>query len=407
MRVAFLNAWCNGSTGKIISEIAEEGLNYGIESLLLYGRGETPAINRKNAINVNSVFNFYQDALFSRLLDNQGLNSFIATKKSLNILDTFKPDIIHLHNLHGYWMNYPMLFKYIKANNIPVVWTLHDCWPVTGHCAYYEYLNCNNRKLGCNNCPGMNYYPKSYVDRATIAFAKKKEYFNTVDRMFIVTPSEWLANIVHNSFLSKFPIGVIRNGVSDRIFRPTEFGYLYKKYKIRKDCKIVLYVAMNTNDPWKGFSFVKELYRLLSEKYQIIIVGNCDLQSKDRLINIGRTENQQELAAFYSMADILVNPSLDDNYPTVNLESLACGTPIVAFNTGGIPEQVDYNVGYICTEKTAESLRQGIERICSLEKTYFKNKCIEKYKKLNGQQFTTKYINLYQNLLNTLEEKHD
>ena len=399
MKVAFLNAWCNGSTGKIIGEIAQQGVSVGINSLLLYGRGETPY--HKNAVNINSKFNFYQDAFFSRLLDNHGRNSYFATNRAIKLLNDYKPDLIHLHNLHGYWINFPSLFRYIKNKDLPVVWTLHDCWPVTGHCAYYNYLNCVNRNNNCIDCPGMKYYPKSYIDCASKAFAIKKDCFNSVKRMYIVTPSKWLANIVHNSYLAKYPVKVIHNEIDNTVFHPVEFDYLYKKYNIQKNCKTILYVAMNTNDPWKGFSFVKKLYNLLTDEYQIIIVGNCNQKSKERLINIGRTENQQELAAFYSMADLLINPSLDDNYPTVNLEALACGTPVVAFNTGGIPEQINDRVGYICKDKTTENLKQGIYEVAKAGKNFYKKKCLEQYRQLTNEEenFTLQYINIYKYLL--------
>lgn len=397
MKVVVLNAWGNGSTGKIIGEIAKVGLTNGYESYLLYGRGEAPYID--NSLNVNSKMNLYVDVLKSRLFDNQGNNSKKNTKKIINELETYKPDLIHLHNLHGYWVNYPDLFAYIYEKNIPVIWTLHDCWALTGHCAYFEYLNCKNRINGCTNCPGTKEYPKSFIDKAARNLRKKEQTIGKIKKMIIVTPSEWLAQLCVNSYLSKYPIMVINNGIDRSVFQPTDYDYLYDKFGIDRKKKTILYVAMNTRDPWKGFRYILELRNKKIEGCQIVVVGSCNEKSEDGFINIGRTKDQHELAAFYSLADVLVNPSLDDNYPTVNLEALACGLPIVAFNTGGIPEQISKDTGYICKQKSSEELLRGINVILKFDKKEICRKCTERFEAISDVDFATKYIDIYRNLI--------
>ena len=397
MKIAVLNAWCNGSTGKIISEIAKAGDKQGFKSFLLYGRGSSPFVG--NSKNVNSKINFYADVAVSRLLDNQGRNSICSTSSVIKELEMYSPDILHLHNLHGYWLNYPILVKYIIKKDIPVVWTLHDCWAITGHCAYFEYLQCRNRNNGCRDCPGTSFYPKALIDRAAKGLIEKKKCFSRLNKAIVVTPSKWLGKLVKNSYLAKYPTRVINNGISKDIFHPTDFDYLYQKYNIEKDKRTILYVAMNTNDPWKGFKYILELRDQLTEEYQILVVGNCDVESKERFVSIGRTKDQKELAAFYSMADVLINPSLDDNYPTVNLEALACGLPIVAFPTGGIPEQVNSDVGYICSEKTTDALIKGVKYVTQKDRNNIRKKCIDHFNSINVENIGKQYFGIYKELL--------
>ena len=396
-RIVYINAWGNGSTGKIIDQLKVASSNADYESLLLYGRGvsATP----ESSININTQANLYLDALYSRVFDNHGRNSKGVTKKAIKILNEYKPDLIHLHNLHGYWINYILLFNYINANSIPVIWTLHDCWAITGHCAYYQYLGCKNQEYGCGKCPGINHYPKSFADNSKKNFNIKSEIFTSVKNMHIVTPSEWLANLVSKSYLNKYPCTVINNIIDSNTFKPTDYEYLYQKYGIPQSKKIVLYVAMSTSDPWKGFDILIKAAENLPEDYCVVIVGNCKLASTKKIINVGRTDNQTELAAFYSMADVLANPSLDDNYPTVNLEALACGLPIAAFFTGGIPEQVDEKVGILSKEKTANELCNSIIKICQKGKGYYSENCIKKITTLlSKQSFIEDYTKLYKSV---------
>ncbi len=398
-KVAYINAWGNGSTGTIVNELRTACEKEGVQTLSLYGRAQSRMA--ENSVNVNSKINLYSDALLSRLFDNHGCNSQLATRKLIKHLKTFSPDIVHLHNLHGYWVNYPMLFKFLNKQNIPVVWTFHDAWPITGHCACYHYINCQKQKIGCGNCPAKAVYPKSLVDNSAENYKKKMSIFASPEKMHVITPSEWLANIVRQTPIGKkHPVSVIHNEINKTVFRPTEYEYLYEKYGIPRNKKTVLYVAMSTSDPWKGFDILMDAAALLPEEYCMIIVGDCSEVSTDRTVVVGRTENQQDMAAFYSMADVLANPSLDDNYPTINIEALACGLPIVSFYTGGIPEQVDEEVGILCEEKTGKTLACGIEYVCNMTKAHYRDKCIARYNSLCYERgYQDKYIDIYKSVI--------
>lgn len=395
-RVAFINTWGNGSTGQIVKQLQKECSKHNIETISIYGRFKTSSM--ENAFYINNKINLYIDAGLSRIFDNQGRNSYFNTLKIIKLLDSFQPDIIHIHNLHGYWINYEILFKYIKDNDIGVVWTLHDSWPFTGHCACWQYIGCKKFKTGCGYCPGQKLYPKALIDRSHINYLKKKNSFTKVNNLFLVTPSDWLNKTVQSTFLNCYPIATIHNGINRNIFSPVEYKFLFEKYPIKRNKKIILYVAMNTNDPWKGLDILLETMKHLNNKYQLVIVGESKDICKENIISIGRTENQNELAAFYSMADVLANPSLDDNYPTINLEALACGLPVATFHTGGISEQIDNNVGRITYEKTPQALKSSIEEICNIGKTKFSDSCFRKVEDLEGELFLTRYLDLYQNV---------
>jgi putative colanic acid biosynthesis glycosyltransferase len=398
MKVLQINStYGRGSTGRIAYDIENLLISNKNESLVGYGRygyGE-------KAYKIGSKISIIYHAFITRMFDRHGLGSKIATHKLIKKIKSFKPDIIHLHNIHGYYLNYEILFDYIKTNRIKTVWTLHDAWAFTGHCAYFDFSNCQKWQTHCNNCPEKKVYPTSlFFDRSFKNFENKKKYFSSIDNMMIVTPSLWLSKKVEKSFLSHFERIVINNGVDLEVFKPTN-GNFIKKFGLT-DKFIILGVA-NVWDRRKGLQYFIELTKLIKDDMIIVLVGLDDTQLKElpnSIIKIKKTNSVIQLAELYSSANVYVNPTLEDNFPTTNLESLACGTPIVAFDTGGCSEVVDINTGIITKSKTSKELYNSILEVKKNMKSFYSKNCIEKAKSnYNKNEKYKEYLTLYENFL--------
>lgn len=371
-RIAFINTYGNGSTGRIVDSLkrvcAEEG--YEVKSFYAREFCNTP----ETSVKVFSKIGFYIDALMTRIFDNHGLNNRMNTRRLIKELKNYQPDIIHIHNLHGYWLNYKLLFKYLNNINAHVVFTLHDTWSFTGHCAYYLHAKCLKWQNKCERCPQRHEYPKAVIfDGSKRNYRLKKKYFTLLpeDRMDIVCPSEWLAGEVRKSYLSKYPVYVINNGIDTDVFKPTS-SEIRERYNFT-DKNIILGVASNWT-LWKGLNFIKEL-ALKESDWQFVVIGaleceETDLTSIPNILHLPRTESVSELAQWYTVADIFINPTLEDNYPTTNLEAIACGTPVVTFPTGGSVEIVQKTgFGVVCDECNTNSLRDGIIKALEIQKT--------------------------------------
>lgn len=351
MRVFIINSVCGyGSTGRITSEMYSFLKEKGNDVKVAYGFGKARGVSEDDLIKINNKFGYYCHNLFARLTDRAGFFSTIQTISLLKKIEQFSPDIIQLHNLHGFYINISVLFKYLSKKNIPVVMTLHDCWTMTGHCAHFSYVNCEKWKTGCFNCPIKGAYPKSVlIDNSKKNYIKKKMIFNSVSNLTIVTPSKWLLNIVRDSYLRKHNSVCINNGIDTSIFYPRKSNFR-EKYNLC-DKKIILSVS----SVWtakKGLNDILELSEIIDDNYVIVIVGINPSLYKDmnNIICIPKTNNAEELAEIYSSADIFYNPTYEDTYPTVNLEALSCGTPVITYNVGGSPETVNEN-GLIVTKK--------------------------------------------------------
>ena len=302
---------------------------------------------QKYGVHIGSDMDVYYHVLYSRLTDRHGLASKAATRKFLEWADEYNPDILWLHNIHGYYINYEMLFDWIKTRpQMKVKWTLHDCWAFTGHCAFFTYAGCDKWQKGCSNCPQSRAYPKSEIDNSIDNYKRKKSSFTGVSDMTIVTPSNWLKEEVQKSFLSEYPVEVVYNNIDTNIFKKTP-GDFRVRHGI-EDKFMILGVA-NDWDKRKGLDTFIELSKRLgetSDKYQIVLVGLADKQIKDiadkniNILALPRTASALELAQIYSAADVFVNPTLEDNYPTVNLEAEACGTRVITYDTGGCKETI-------------------------------------------------------------------
>ncbi len=342
MKVLMINSVCSiRSTGRICTDIAKKLEQDGHECKIAYGRENVLDEYQKIAYRITSPSEVKLDGLKSRLFDNAGFNSKTATKKFIKWVEEYDPDLIHLHNLHGYYINVEVLFEYIKRKNKPVVWTLHDCWAFTGHCAHFATINCDKWQNECHHCPKKSGYPSSLLlDNSKKNYQKKKELFSGVSYMTIVTPSEWLAGLVKQSFLKDTKIKVINNGIDTAVFKPTESNFR-EKYGLQNK-KIVLGVASAWSQSKGLYEFVK-LSEKLDDNYKVVLVGLTEAQRAElpsKILAITRTSNTKELAEIYTAADLFVNPTFGDTYPTVNLEAQACGTPVVTYRTGGSIESV-------------------------------------------------------------------
>lgn len=341
MKVLMINSVCGiGSTGRICTDIADALIADGHECKIAYGRSFVPEKYKDISYRIGGEFAVRLNGVKARLFDNEGFNAKRATKKLVNWIKTYNPDVIHLHNLHGYYLNVKILFDYLKTCGKKIVWTLHDCWSFTGHCSYFTLVKCEQWQSHCSYCPQKNSYPKAFRSKAKKNFDKKRNAFTGVPDLTIVTPSKWLADLVEKSFLKEYPIEVINNGIDLTVFKPTESDFR-EKHGLQ-DKKIILGVA-SVWDRRKGLDDFFELAKLISDDYRIVLVGLNDKQLKrlpKNVIGVKRTNSVEELAGLYSTADVLFNPTYEDNYPTVNLEAQACGTPVVTYPTGGSVENV-------------------------------------------------------------------
>lgn len=384
MKVLMINSVCGiGSTGRICTDIADELTENGHECKIAFGRKAAPERYQKYAYRITSDGGVKINALKARLFDNEGFNAARATKKLISFIEEYNPDVIHLHNLHGYYLNVEVLFDYLKKADKKVVWTLHDCWAFTGHCAYFDYPECDKWRENCGNCGRLNDYPKAIIDRSERNLAKKKEIFGGVKNLTVVTPSKWLAELAKQSFLGEYLIEVINNGIDTAVFRPTESNFKEKNGLSGK--KIILGVA-NIWDARKGLGDFISLSKKISDDYRIVLVGLDEKQLgmlPENILGITRTSSAKELAEIYTAADVLFNPTYEDNYPTVNLEAQACGTPVVTYDTGGSGESVP---------KKNVIAAGDVDAFLKIEKSQLKVKYIDKR---NKSLFIDNYLKLY------------
>ena len=362
MRILLINEVCGvTSTGTICADLAEYLIKRGHDVRAFYGRLDAPSRCDSYGVRIAGKSEVMLSALSARLFDNCGRGNRHSTRRAIGMIRDFKPDIVHIHNLHGYYINYPMLFAALAEMNVPVVQTLHDCWSVTGHCAYFDNVGCDKWKNGCGACPQKKEYPRSvFLDRSASNLLEKKKAYDRLKNLKIVVPSTWLRDIVRSSILQRDAV-IIPNGIDTEIFRPHQTDYFEKKGLTGK--KVIIGVA-SLWEPRKGLNFFKELSKQLSDEYRIVLVGVRQEQKKEEIYTIDRTSDKEELASIYSGAYVYLNPTLEDNYPTTNLEAICCGTPVITFATGGSPESAEH-YGIVC-EKNTDSILDTISRIDSL-----------------------------------------
>lgn len=395
--IVMINTVLYGSTGDIVRTLKAkaEGAGMSVFTVTAYARNDR-SLGDENDFFIGNYFDRYLHLLLSRITGFSGVFSLYSTLRMISILKKIQPDVIHLHNLHNAYINLPILFGFIKDNDIKTIWTLHDCWAFTGRCPHFERVECDKWKSGCHHCAyPKNDYPISYTDRTRSMWTIKNKAFNGVKDMTIVTPSKWLARYVKDSFLGSYPVKVINNGIDLNAFKPTK-GNTYSKIK-EKNKHVVLGVSMSWSNK-KGLDVFIDLREKLCDEYIIILVGT-DEALAERLKNydiecINRTSSKEELAEIYTSADVFVNPTREDNFPTVNIEALACGTPVITFNTGGSPEIVDDNCGNSISVDDIQSLVQAIKDIAE-KKKYKQEDCIRRALKYDMHDLFSEYVELY------------
>jgi putative colanic acid biosynthesis glycosyltransferase len=404
MKLIQINTSANtSSTGKIAHQISTLSIDNGYESIIAFSGRFTENKDSPKFLRIGTKLDFYLHAFFTRIFDKHGFGSIKATKKLLKQIDIFKPDIIHLHNLHGYYINIEILFNYLAMANIPIVWTMHDCWALTGHCSHFEYVSCEKWKTHCYNCPQKSSYPSSFLlDNSKSNFEKKKKLFNSVSNMTVVPVSKWLEAQTKLSHLKGFNSTVIQNGVDLKIFKPSPSESFRKKHNLIGKF-ILLGVASNWSKRKGFFEFVK-LRELLSDEFVIIMVGVDEKLEKklpNGIVPINRTDNQVDLAEIYSSSDLYLNLTFEDTYPTTNLESISSGTPVITYRTGGSPESLINGTGYVVAQgdinhliKIIEDTKNGVIPLISQKKLF---DTAQNY--FNKDINFVKYLDLYNKIL--------
>ena len=391
MKIAQINTVCgNGSVGRITVDIYHALKKSGHDGKIYYGRRTAP--ENVNTERFGSNLDMGIHVLRTFFTGTHGFDSHAQTKKLIESLKEYNPDLIHMHNIHGFYLDVEELFAYLKVCGKPVVWTLHDCWSFTGHCAYFDFVGCEKWKTECKNCPQFrNSYPYAlFKDGSKLNYARKKAAFQGVKGLTIVTPSKWLGELVKESYLKEYPVKVIPNGIDLEKFVPQETK--------KREKHFILGVA-NVWDRRKGLDYFKELHKRLDpEKYEIAVVGVNKKQIKELpqgMIGIEHTQNVEELMQLYSQASVFANPTLEDNFPTTNLEALACGTPVVTFATGGSVESIDETCGRIVPQRDADALYDAVTELCE-NVEQMRGACRERALLYNKYNRFGEYLNLYE-----------
>lgn len=411
MRILIINTVCNsGSTGRISADIARLAQQRGHDVIFAYGRGGHP--DDIQGYKIGNRIDFFCHVFLNFFRGRSGFGSKIVTKRFLRWLKKNQPDIINIHNLHGFYIHIGMLFDYIKMNNIPVVWTFHDCWPFTGQCAHFDYAGCDKWIKGCYSCPiYRTEYPYSlFCDNSKKNYIDKRNAFTKVNNMVVVTPSEWLSNLVKESFMKENEIRVINNGIDLNKFKVIQSDYsslseFKRKNNISPDKKIVLGVANVWTDR-KGLNSFYQLANNLSDEYVIVLVGVSKRVAsiiknnyRGRMVGIRHTESIDELVYWYNVAEVFVNPTLEDNFPTANIEALACGTPVITYRTGGSPEIIDDNCGVVVDRDEVAKLGEAV--VLVEKQKISKDACRKRAEMYDRSDKLIQYVLLMESMIKT------
>ena len=392
MKILHINVtYQYGSTGKIVNAIHQSLLKDQHQSIVAYGRHFKH--DDTNTYKIGNLFSYTIHGIDTRLFDRHGFSSERATQKLIKDIDFSTFDVIHLHNIHGYYINVDILFNELKKANRPVVWTLHDSWSYTGHCAFYVNAQCDKWKTGCNTCPEKMNYPKSIgLDQSKRNYEEKNEIFNRLDKLTLVTPSLWLKNEITESFLAKYPVKHILNGVDLSKFKPLQNRENNQKFTI-------LGVA-NIWEKRKGLDLFNQLADTLSDDYEIMIVGKLPLHVKKhpKIKHIHRTDSVEALAKIYSQADCFLNPTLDDNLPTTTIEAIACGTPVITYDTGGSAEIIDSSCGCVVDKSDFNSVLKAIETIKNKGKAFYEENAQQRSTLFDKKLMISNYMKLYKEI---------
>lgn len=390
------------SIGRTTEQIGKLIIAEGWESYIAWGR--TDGESKSYKIHIGGRFSVYSHVLLTRLFDMHGYGSYFATKRFVREVEKIKPDIIHLHDIHGYYINIKVLFNYLRESKIPVVWTHHDNWAFTGHCGSIPE-GCDKWKTKCHNCPCYKAYPHSwFIDGSSRNYLYKKNLFTSLKQIYNVGVSEWTCNELKNSFLNKYPIERIYNGVDTSIFKPndTVSDYIRKKYQLGDG---VLLTAVAT--AWsksKGTEDYFELRKIIDKKYTIVFVGAPQSlidELPEGIIGIRRTDSMKELAMIYSASSIVLNLSKSESFGKTTVEGLACGIPGIVYDISASPELLDKETGVVVKYNNIDGVAAAIETIMSWDRINTAKACRERVLQLFSiEKNWKKYIDLYKKILN-------
>lgn len=375
MRVLQINSLSRiQSTGRICAEISDYLNANGGEGYIAYADG----IPYEYGYKIGNIFDIKVHALLSRIFGTQAYFSKHSTKRLLNYIETLKPDIIHLHNLHANYINLKLLLEYLALKDIPTVITLHDCWFFTGKCTHYTLDNCFRWKTECYDCPRLKKDNKSwFFDRTSKMHKDKKDWFGLIPRLAVVGVSEWITNEAKKSILSSAQIITkIYNWVDFDIFKPVNPNNILHTLGIRNKF-VILGVATNWSNT-KGLDKFIELSTKIEVDTVIVLIGRLKHTKKlpENIIHINETHNKYDLATYYSMADIFINFSLEETFGIVTAEALACGTPVIVMNSTANPELVGDRCGYITESCNIDEIINKINEVKHFGKNYYSQYCI-------------------------------
>jgi glycosyltransferase involved in cell wall biosynthesis len=384
----------NGSNGSIARDIGTIALSKGWKSYIAFGRRSIPCDSE--LIRIGNKADLFVHGLLTRFFDMHGLGSVFATKRLIRQMKRIKPDIVHLHNIHGYFLNYKLLFEYLNKEQIPVVWTFHDCWPFTGHCGHFTNVQCFRWLRECGDCPMKKRYPASlWLDRSRQNFQLKKRLFTTpaVDKLYITTVSEWLKSLVEQSFFAKYPIHVIFDGIDTESFIPRESN-LRQQYGLQD--KFVLISAAANWSKSKGWDDYIKLSTILPNDCVIMLLGVTPEQQRSlptNIIGVQRVEGKSKLAEYYSMGDILLNLSYQETFGMTTAEAMACGTPGISYNVTACPELISPETGLVVEPGNMDQILSAIATIKQNGKHHYSDACRKRvldnfdFKKVNHRFF--------------------
>ncbi|MCR4908069.1 MAG: glycosyltransferase [Lachnospiraceae bacterium] len=394
-KVFFINSVCGtGSVGRIVAGLMKELKSRGVDSFAAYGRKRAP--EELPSRRIGSELDVLCHGALSRITDRHGLYSVRATKRLVEIIREYDPDLIHLHNIHGYYLNYPVLFDYLKTSGKRLVWTLHDCWTFTGHCTHYSYLGCRRYKKGCGSCPQLREYPASFfMDASEKNLARKKECFSHLPGLRLVTPSEWLKDEVETSFMAEYPISVIPTGIDPDVFspKPEEGAALRARYGLDGK-KVILGVA----NPWrerKGINDFAALSEMLDERFKLVMVGLKEKQIRQlpkSILALPGTDCAESLAAWYTLSDVYLNLTLEDTFPTTNLEALSCGTAVVTYDSGGSREALTENTGIVVERGDLNGVIRALKTVITEQTRYTSELCMERAALYSAEKRFHQYV---------------
>ena len=398
MKILTINSVDYGSTGNIAKDIVNYSIQTGYSNVLLVPKTRQNILHKdENVVTFGSILTRSVSSLLCWISGYDICFNFFNTISLLLKINKYKPDIIHLHNLHNMYLNVGLFFKYLKAKQIRVIWTLHDCWAMTGHCPHFSFENCQKWKTGCFNCEKINQYPSVLCDKSKSVWIKKKKYFSSIERLIIVTPSLWLKDLVKQSYLGNFDVKVINNGINLCVFKPTKSD-IRTKLGIRDDQIMILGVAFGWNSRKGLDDFINIAKQIDSKVYRVVLVGTDDEVDKilpKTIISIHRTHNQHELVELYSSADLFLNPTREEVLGLVNIEAQACGLFCVAYNTGGVSECFNNESGKIVKYG---DFSQMLSEVISFTPNRITSKlCIENSKRFDRDLKLIEYVELYAN----------